>query len=87
MNCTIFYNRSTPDERWAADLAKELSTHGVGAELLDADSQRGIDMAEHYDIMARPAVLISTADGSPFALWQGHDQIPLISEIAHLTRQ
>lgn len=87
MHCTILYNKSTPDERWATDMAKSLDNEGVVAELLDADSSRGIDLAEHYDITARPALLIAAADGTPVALWQGREQMPLVSEIAHSARQ
>lgn len=84
MKVILLYNLRTPDERWATDLQTRLSAEQVEAELLDADSPRGAELAEHYDVMARPAILVIKEDGAPQQVWQGHDQMPQFSEIVYL---
>ncbi|MDB5178100.1 MAG: hypothetical protein JWN01_43 [Patescibacteria group bacterium] len=83
----VLYNRNTPAERTAADLMKRLKTEQVEAELLDADSPRGIQMAESYDVLGRPAVVLVKADGTPLQIWQGEDSLPSPSDVAYLARQ
>jgi hypothetical protein len=87
MTCYILYNKATPDERWAEDLVKSLGAEQVEAELLDADSPRGIQLAENYDVLGRPSVLLLGPSGSPFQVWQGREALPTVKEIAYLARQ
>jgi hypothetical protein len=59
----------------------------VEPELLDADSPRGIQLCENYELLGRPAVIVVRDDGSPIKAWQGADDVPAPSEIGYLTRQ
>jgi hypothetical protein len=65
----VLYNKQTPGETVAADLAKRLEGEQLEVEMLDADSPRGIQLAENYDIMDRPAVALMKADGTPVQIW------------------
>ncbi len=80
----LLYNRRTMGERQMQELAKRLEPHQVHAELLDADSLRGIQLAEHYEIFARPAVMVVRDDGSPVQLWDNPEQLPSPTEISYL---
>jgi hypothetical protein len=81
----VIYNRSTPAERMAAEFVERLKKEQVEAELLDADSARGIQLVEHYDILGRPAVALIRGDGSPVQLWQGEDGWPTVGDVAYLS--
>jgi hypothetical protein len=83
----VLYNKDTPGERVASDMAKRLEQEQVEAELLDADSPRGVQMAEHYDIMGRPAVALVREDGSPVQVWQGEDGMPSPADVSYLAHQ
>lgn len=83
MSTYILYNLHTPAERWAEDLAARLKKSMVEVELLDADSARGIQLAEHYDVLGRPAIVMVRADGSPIQIWQGQENLPLIADIVY----
>jgi hypothetical protein len=83
----VLYNKQTPGERTAEDFAKRLEGEQVEVELLDADSPRGIQMAEHYDIMGRPAVALVREDGSPVQVWQGEDGMPTPADVSYLAHQ
>ncbi|HSX01260.1 MAG TPA: hypothetical protein VLF67_03365 [Candidatus Saccharimonas sp.] len=80
----LLYNRRTPGEGQMQTLAKRLEPEQVNVELLDADSPRGIQLAEHYDILARPAVVMVRDDGSPVQVWQDPSNLPSPSEIGYL---
>ena len=80
----LLYNRQTPAERQMQELAKRLEPLQVHTELLDADSPRGIQLAEHYEIMARPAVMVVRDDGSLVQLWDIPEQLPAPVDIAYL---
>src|ERR1700722_1200434 len=82
----VLFNTSTPGERAAADFADRLRREQLTVELLDADSPRGIDLAEHYDVLGRPAVLLIHDDGTPVQVWQG-DDIPLVTDVAYLAHR
>jgi len=83
----VIYNKDTPAERQSADLVDRLVAAQVDAELLDADSPRGIQLCENYDIMSRPAVALMRADGSPMQIWQGEDSLPSVSDVSYLVHQ
>jgi type II secretory pathway pseudopilin PulG len=83
----VLYNRDTPEQKRAEDLAKRLQAEQVEAELLDADSPRGIQLAENYDITGRPAVVLVDQSGSPVQVWQGADSLPAPSDVAYLAHQ
>jgi hypothetical protein len=83
----VLYNKDTENERPATDLAKRLDNARIATELLDADSARGIQLAEHYELLGRPAVLLVRDDGSPIQVWQGIDGLPAPSDVAYLAHQ
>lgn len=80
----LLYNRQTPGESLMQNLAQRLAPMQVKAELLDADTPRGIQLAEHYDILARPAVVVVRDDGSPVQVWDNLEQLPSPADIAYL---
>ena len=86
MICYLLYNRDTPAERQMADFAARLEPEDVETELIDADSPRGIQLVETYDLMDRPAVLLIKADGAPLQTWQG-EQLPTPTDIGYLAHQ
>jgi hypothetical protein len=83
----VLFNKSTPAERTAEDLLKQLKAEQIEAELLDADSPRGIQLAESYDVMGRPAVILVKSDGTPVQIWQGEESLPSPADVAYLARQ
>ncbi|HSX02770.1 MAG TPA: hypothetical protein VLI05_05665 [Candidatus Saccharimonadia bacterium] len=87
MKTYLLYNRQTPGEGQMQELARRLEPLQVETELLDADSPRGVQLAEHYDVLARPAVLLLRDDGSPVQLWAGDDQLPAPTDISYLAHQ
>ena len=80
----VLFNRDTPEARLAEELVNRLEKEQVEAELLDADSVRGIQMVESYDILGRPAVILVRADGTPAQVWQGADSLPTPSDISYI---
>ena len=82
----VLYNKNTANERQASDMADRLKEEQLDVELLDADSPRGIQLAENYDIMDRPAVALIRNDGSPLQIWQGAEGLPTPSEVGYLAR-
>ena len=83
----ILYNKNTQTERIVTELHSRLEKEQVHSELMDADSPRGAQLAENYDILGRPAVVLVKDDGSPVKVWQGEDELPPASELAYLARQ
>jgi hypothetical protein len=83
----VLYNRDTPAQRIAEDLCERLKREQVESELLDADSPRGIQLAENYDIVGRPAVMLARTDGSPAQIWQGEEGLPSPADVAYLAHQ
>jgi hypothetical protein len=83
----VLYNLGSETERLATDLAKRLETEQVDVELIDADSPRGVQLVENYDIVGRPAVALIRDDGSPAQIWQGVDQMPSPPDVGYLAHQ
>lgn len=87
MNVYLLYNRQTRGERQMSDYAKRLDDAQAPYELLDADSPQGINLAEAFDVMGRPAIVVSRNDGSPVQIWQDAESFPPPSEISYLAHQ
>jgi len=83
----LLYNKQTAAERQMADLNERLGREQVETELVDADSPRGIQLAEHYDLVGRPAVALVTGDGSPIQVWQGEEGMPTPADVSYLAHQ
>jgi hypothetical protein len=83
----LLYNRATPSQRRVEDLQKRFEAEQVEAELMDADSPRGIQFATNYDVLGRPAVVLVRTDGSPVQVWQGEEGLPSPSDVAYLAHQ
>lgn len=69
-------------EVYARDMER---TQGVTIELNSVDTQPGASMAEMYDIVRYPAILVIKDDGQLQQMWQG-EQLPLMSEVAGFAR-
>ncbi len=83
----VLYNKDTLAERQTASLCERLKREQVETELIDADSPRGVQLAEHYDVMGRPAVVLVTNEGTPMQVWQGADGLPSAGDVAYLAHQ
>jgi hypothetical protein len=83
----ILYNKNTAAERRAAELDERLKREQVETELIDADSPKGIDLAEHYDVTGRPAVMLVEGDGALVQMWQGEESLPQPADVAYLAHQ
>lgn len=77
----IFSNKNSEGQRKSELLGKELGLRKVNFELIDADSARGISLAELYDVLARPAVVLAGPDGAMIQKWD-HDW-PSAPDIAY----
>ena len=82
----LLFNKGTLGARWAEQTVQQLEHEQVTAELIDADSPRGIQLAENYDVLGRPAIVMVKDDGTPVQIWQGQDNMPLISDIGCYAR-
>jgi hypothetical protein len=87
MNVYLLSNRQTPGERLMSDYAKRLDAAQAPYELVDADSPQGISLAEAFDVMGRPAIIVARNDGSPVQIWQDAESFPPASEISYLAHQ
>lgn len=87
MKAYVLFNKDTPNERVANDMVDKLKDADVDAEVLDADSPRGIQLAENYDILGRPALALMKEDGTPVQIWQGEDGMPPIPDVSYLAHQ
>jgi len=83
----ILYNKGGENERLVQELAQRLEQEQVEVELTDADSPRGVQLAENYDILGRPAVALIRDDGTPVQVWQGADDLPAPSDVGYLAHQ
>ena len=70
MKVTILYTQNTPADREIEYLMKRLASVRILADLVDADSKEGVAVAELYDVMARPAVVVTDSAGRLVQKWQ-----------------
>lgn len=71
MNLRLFYTRNTPSSHTIDYLRRRLAELDIRFELIDADSRNGIELCELYDLMQRPALLLTGGDGQVIHQWQG----------------
>lgn len=82
MKAILLYRTNSETERLARDFAGDFERQtGRKIEALDADSPEGIELSKLYDVMAYPAILARTDDGTLLQLWQG-EPLPRISEVS-----
>jgi hypothetical protein len=79
----VLFNKDTPSERIADDLGERLKREQIDVEMLDADSPRGIQFVEDYDLLKRPAVALISSDGTPIQVWEGEDSMPTPADVAY----
>jgi hypothetical protein len=70
MNARLLYTHNTPADRDIAELQRRLQKRGVELELIDADSREGSALSELYDLVGRPSVFVTTAEGQLIGKWQ-----------------
>ena len=87
MKAYLLFNKGTPNEGIVNNFNDRLKEADVDTELLDADSPRGIQLVENYDILGRPAVALMREDGSPVQIWQGEDGMPTVTDVSYLVHQ
>lgn len=87
MTVHMLYNEGTPEKARLDDLATQLEPLDVTVDMVDADSRGGIGMAESYDVVARPAVILVREDGTPIQIWAGPDDLPTAGDISYLFHQ
>ena len=69
------------------EMKKQLTEADVEVELVNADSPGGIGLAEDYDVMGRPAVVLIREDGTLVQAWQAADGLPTVSDVSYLAHQ
>lgn len=82
MKALLLYRTNSETERLARDFASDFERQtGKKIEVMDADSPEGIELSKLYDVVAYPAILARTDDGTLLQLWQG-EPLPRISEVS-----
>jgi len=85
MTVYLLYNKSTVAERKMADLGGKLEEAKVNFELVDADTPRGISVATDYDVMARPAIILTSHDGGVLEVGLPGPRLMLVTVISIFT--
>lgn len=81
METKILYKKNTPADRDIEWLTRKLDEVHAPYRLIDADSREGAALTELYDMLDRPAVIVTRSDGSMVASWQG--ALPPVQEVAN----
>lgn len=83
MKVTVLYKPHSDHARAVEDYTRDFTSQtGKTLPVLDAESREGSDMAQLYDIMQFPAIVVSGDDGSVQQLWQGQ-ALPRIGELSY----
>lgn len=85
MTAYLFYTIGSPGEQTMRRLADQLQHYKLAAEMVNADSPRGSQLAETYDVLARPAVVLAASDGTIMGRWD--DALPQPGDVAYLAGQ
>ena len=82
MKALILYRPATEQEGIVNDYVRDYHSRHPDKELqlLSLDSANGSDLAQLYDIVRSPAILVIANNGSLIQLWQD-SPLPLIDEV------
>ena len=80
MKVTLLYTQNTPADRDIDWLVEKLDLAKVPVTKMDADSRDGQALTELYDVVSRPAVIVTDMDGRLVQRWMG--QLPTVPEVA-----
>ena len=80
MKVSLLYTQNTPADRDIDWLVEKLDLAHVPVSKIDADSREGIALTELYEVVSRPAVLVTDMDGRLIQRWMG--QLPTVPEVA-----
>ncbi len=78
----MLYRPNTEESRTAEEYVHDfVRQQGKQMELVSLDTPEGTAMAELYDLMQQPTILVIKDDGQLLSHWQG-TPLPLMSEVA-----
>ncbi len=81
MKALVFFRKSDANrlKLELSELKKNLAVSHITSQGIDADTPTGAGMAEAYDIMSFPSVVMMREDGVAQKVWQGN--VPTNNEI------
>lgn len=81
MKAVILYRPDSEDARAVEEFVREFTRRtNRDIELIDIDTVEGTNMAELYDIMQYPAVVVIKDDGALVKHWVGVP-LPLVNDV------
>lgn len=69
------------DGEAARQLVKQAGERGVEVQVMTGDTEESVHLREVYDVVMRPAMLVTRDDGSYVRMWQG--ALPNAAELAY----
>lgn len=84
MKIKFLYNPNSDHARLVDDYAREFGFRypDFTIQMLSTETRDGADLAELYDIVQYPAVMVVDNDSRVAKVWQG-SQLPVMDEIAY----
>ena len=87
MKMLVLYREKSEERRKVEEFVRDFTTRNreIRVETLDLNTREGAAMANLYDMMQQPVILVTRDDGSLVSSWQGA-QLPRIDEVAAYAR-
>lgn len=85
MRVYLFTSSEPTAARQLKEFAAELDSYQVEPIMVDDSSARGVSLAELYDIVDRPAVVVTRDDGQVMQRWMR--ELPLASDLSYWAHQ
>lgn len=83
MKAVILYRSKSDHERSVNEYVRDFQRQtGKSVETLDVEGQDGQNLAQLYDIMQFPAVIVMAENGSLIKVWID-GQLPLMNELSY----
>ena len=78
----MLYRPNSDHRRMVDEFAREFQARNPANQLeqVNIDNREGSDLANLYDVMDYPAILVLQADGTLQHAWQG-TELPLVDEV------
>ncbi len=84
MKALILYRPNSDHERAVIEFEHDFTRRTQNKlEMVNLDTREGANMAELYDVVQYPAVIVIDDQGKLLRLWQGGT--PLINELSYFT--